>query len=320
MSVKPSAREIEARKGGEPPPQDVGGPAAPLLARFLAGDISAEVTLAALLAAVGDVAAARAAVLPAAAAEPRLAPLLALLESHGERCAPIAPLLLEHPDPEADRLAGDAALAACRSFFDRAVARSEEASVALYSLGDPEILARATAEVADLFDRWGLLGPERTALEIGCGIGRVQTALAPRLHAVWGVDLSLSMLAAARRRTADGASQTRPGRLGLVLTAGRDLAFLRGGRLDLVYAVDSFPYLQAAGPELVAAHVAEAARLLKPGGDLAILNFSYRGDLDLDAVELAELCDACGLVPEVLGQQPFALWDGAAFLARKPRG
>ena len=58
---------------------------------------------------------------------------------------------------------------------------------------------------------------------------------------------------------------------------------------------------------------------VKPGGDLAILNVSYRGDLDLDSIELAELCDAHGLVPEVLGQQPFALWDGAAFLARRPR-
>lgn len=314
MSIKPSAREIEARRGGEPRPA---GRGAPLLARYLAGDLSAEVTLAALLASVGDVAATRAAVLPAAAADPRLAPLAALLETHAERCAPIAPLLLEHPDPEVDHLAGDAALAACRRFFDRAVRRSEEASVALYSLGDPAILGRATAEVADLFDRWGLLGPDRVALEVGCGIGRVQAALAPRLRAVWGVDLSLSMLATARRRTLAG----RPagGRIGFVATAGRDLAFLRGGRFDLVYAVDSFPYLQAAGPELVETHVAEAARLLAPGGDLAILNFSYRGDLDLDAVELAGLCDAHGLVPEVLGQQPFTLWDGAAFLARKPR-
>jgi SAM-dependent methyltransferase len=312
MSIKPPPHEISGRSAG---------PAGLLLDRYLAGDLSAEVTLAAILASAGDAAATRAAILPAAAADPRLAPLVALWEAHAGRCAPIAPLLLEHPEPELDRRAGDAALAACRSFFDRAVARSEEASVALYSLGDPAILARATAEVVDLFDRWGLLGPERTALEIGCGIGRVQAALAPRLRAVWGVDLSLSMLAAARRRTAgDGPRSTGGGRIGLVLTAGRDLAFLRGGRLDLVYAVDSFPYLQTAGLGLVATHVAEAARLLRPGGDLAILNLSYRGDLDLDCIEFAELCDARGLVPEVLGQQPFALWDGAAFLARKPRG
>jgi SAM-dependent methyltransferase len=316
MSIKPSRREREAAAwpwgGGRPD-----GPAAALFGRYLAGDISAEVALAALIAAVGDVAAAAAAVAPAAAAEPRLAPVLALLEAHAEGCAPIAPLLLEHPDPEVQPLATAEALAACRSFFDRAVARSEEASVALYSLGDPAILARATAEIVELFGRWGLLGRRRRALDVGCGIGRVAAALAGRLRSIWGVDLSLSMLAAARRRNAGAPVRAR---LGFAATAGRDLAFFPAASFDLVYAVDSFPYLQSAGPEVVAAHLAEAARLLAPGGDLAILNFSYRGDLDLDSLELAELCDAHGLVPEVLGQQPFALWDGAAYLARKPRG
>ncbi len=315
MSIKPSRPEREGRAelaGGRQP----AGPGALLLGRYLGGDLSAEVTVAALIAAVGDVGVARAAVAPAAGADPRLAPLLALLDAHGERCAPIAPLLLEHPDPEARPLATADALAACRRFFDRTVARSEEASVALYSLGDAAILARATAEIVDLFARWGLLAPGRAALEIGCGIGRVQAALAGRLERIWGVDLSLSMLAAARRRTRGGAAAAK---LGLALTAGRDLAFFAGASFDLVYAVDSFPYLQAAGRRVVETHLAEAARVLRPGGDLAILNFSYRGDLDLDSLELAELCDIHGLVPEVLGQQPFALWDGAAYLARKPR-
>jgi SAM-dependent methyltransferase len=313
MSIKPSRREREGRAedaGGRRP----SGPGAVLLGRYLGGDISAEVTVAAMIAAVGDVEVARAAVAPAAGADSRLAPVLALLDAHAAQCAGIATLLPEHPDPETLPLAPEDALAACRSFFDRAVARSEEASVALYSLGDPAILARATAEIVDLFTRWGLLARGRAALEIGCGIGRVQAALAGQLDRIWGIDLSLSMLAAARRRTRGGAAK-----LGLALTAGRDLAFFADRSFDLVYAVDSFPYLQAAGPRVVETHLAEAARVLRPGGDLAILNFSYRGDLDLDSLELAELCDAHGLVPEVLGQQPFALWDGAAYLARKPR-
>jgi len=45
-----------------------------------------------------------------------------------------------------DPSAGPGSIAA---FFDRAVAHSPEASVALYSLGDPAILAAATREIVD---------------------------------------------------------------------------------------------------------------------------------------------------------------------------
>ena len=38
--------------------------------------------------------------------------------------------------------------------------------------------------------------------------------------------------------------------------------------------MDSFPYLMQAG--VAERHVAEAARMLRPGGALAILNLSYR--------------------------------------------
>src|SRR5437588_140869 len=68
-----------------------------------------------------------------------------------------------------------------RRFFDRAVRRNEEASVAAHSLGDPRLLAQATREIVELLDRWGVLGADRRTLEIGCGIGRLQAALAPRV-------------------------------------------------------------------------------------------------------------------------------------------
>ena len=66
--------------------------------------------------------------------------------------------------------------------YDRAVAVAPEAAVALYSLGDPAILERATAELAALLGDWGFLGADRDALDIGCGIGRIEQALAPCLR------------------------------------------------------------------------------------------------------------------------------------------
>ena len=69
--------------------------------------------------------------------------------------------------------AGDAdEIERCRRLFDRLVATNAEASVALYSLGEPGLLDAATLEVVELLERLGVLGPERQVLDIGCGIGR----------------------------------------------------------------------------------------------------------------------------------------------------
>jgi SAM-dependent methyltransferase len=285
----------------------VPGPARGVLRRLLAGEVSPPVALAGLLFCLGDAAEVENVLYPLANVHPRFADLSELLRRNPERLAEIAPLLPEHPEAEG---AGEAAIEACRRFFDKAVRRNEEASVALYSLGDPEILAEGTREIVDLFERWGLLAPDRLALEIGCGIGRLEVALASRLGEVWGIDISEGMIAAARRRAAG------LGNVHFAVGSGRDLAPFPDDRFDLVFAVDSFPYLQQAGPELVAAHFAETARVLKPGGDFAILNFSYSGDLDDDRAGFAELCQRFGFLPEAAGVRPFNLWDGSAFLAR----
>jgi len=58
------------------------------------------------------------------------------------------------------------------------VRQSEEASVALYSLGNPELLAAATREVVERMNEWAVLAPMRDALDVGRGIGRMESALA----------------------------------------------------------------------------------------------------------------------------------------------
>jgi SAM-dependent methyltransferase len=285
-------------------------PARDVLRRLLAGDISGPVALAGLLFALGSAAEVEALLYPLANTLPQLADLSELLRRNPERLARIAPLLPDHPEAEGR---GEAAIEACRLFFDRAVRTSEEASVALYSLGDPEILDEGTREIVDLFARWGLLAPDRSALDIGCGIGRFEVALSSELLEIWGIDISAGMIAAARRRAAG------LGNVHFEVGSGRDLASFPDRRFDLVLAIDSFPYIQQAGSGLVAAHFAEVARVLKPGGDFALLNFSYTGDLDDDRAGFTDLCEENGLVVEVAGLRPFTLWDGSAFLARRER-
>lgn len=213
-----------------------------------------------------------------------------------------------HARPAADPLSGAAEIA---GFFDRAVAISPEASVALYSLGDPAILAAATAEILDWLDARGLLRDGDDVLDLGCGIGRLAAALAPRAGSVLGLDVSEGMLAQARRRCASWPH------VRLAHTAGLDLDGLEASSLDLVLAVDSFPYVVRLGPEVVARHVAGAVRALRPGGTLVVLNLSYEGDAAADPSEARRWAEAHGLALEVAGERPFALWDGRAYVLRR---
>jgi SAM-dependent methyltransferase len=96
------------------------------------------------------------------------------------------------------------------------------------------------------------------------------------------------------------------------------LAEFPGLSFDLILAVDSFPYLIAADPAIAARHVSDAARVLRPGGVLAIFNYSYSGDVASDRSAVAELADAYGFTVERLGTRDLSLWDGATFLLRKP--
>jgi hypothetical protein len=63
--------------------------------------------------------------------------------------------------------------------------------------------------------------------------------------------------------------------------------------------------------------MADAAELLSPNGVLLILNYSYRGDLELDRADLRNFACLHRLGIERDGTRDFTLWDGASFLLRK---
>ncbi|WP_437592135.1 GNAT family N-acetyltransferase [Sorangium sp. So ce1000] len=305
-------------RGGRGAAREVGqGDGQGAVQAVMSGEASPEVGLARLLGAAGDVAAAARAIdaaRPAAGeGEPaaRLEALRRCLDERRAACATVAAMLGAHRDA---RVAGADARGACQSaarLFDELCGRSEEASVAAYSLGDPEILARATREVIALLERWGAIGEDRAILQIGCGIGRFEAALAPRVREAWGVDVAPRMIEAARRRCAGRSNVV------LAVSSGVDLGDAPPSRFDLVYAVDSFPYLVAAGAEVVDRLVAEARRALRPGGELAVLGYSYRGDPARDAADVARLAARHGFDVLVSGERAFSLWDGRAYRLRR---
>jgi len=241
-----------------------------------------------------------------------LANLSALLAEHSAGCSTIGQLLASGLDSAQPADSIEEGIARARRLFDYSVTRSEEASVALYSLGSPELLARATDEVVAVLADWKVVGGERDALEIGCGIGRFLCALSPRLRSLVGVDISSHMLAAARRRSEHCDNVT------LALTSGRDLATFASASFDLVYAVDVFPYLVRAGRPLVEAHFHEVYRVLRPRGDFVIFNYAYGRSRGHDARELRELGEAAGYSLARLDQAPFRIWNGIGFQLKKP--
>ena len=274
----------------------------------MSGAISPEVALAQMLLGGMD-AAAIARALDAAVPHPAVAAMRGLLERRAGAMDALAREVAETAAAhDASGPTPSEGVARIAAFFDRAVRHSPEASVALYSLGDPAILAAATAEIVGWLEAQSLLRPGADVLDLGCGIGRVAAALAPRCGSVLGLDVSAGMVAEAGRRLADVP------RVVLRQTAGQDLDMLDAGSLDLVLAIDSFPYIVQTGAATALRHVQGAARALRPGGALCILNLSYRNDPAADRADAARWAGETGMRVVHDGGQPFRLWDGTAFV------
>jgi ArsR family transcriptional regulator len=119
----------------------------------------------------------------------------------------------------------------------------------------------------DLFGRrfflqalFGLLDESAVVADLGCGTGQVAEALAPFVGQVIGVDASPTMLKAAGKRLA--------GYDHVELRAGTLEALpIEGGTLDAAVMILVLHHVAVPG-----AAVAEAARTLKPGGRLVIVD------------------------------------------------
>jgi SAM-dependent methyltransferase len=123
-----------------------------------------------------------------------------------------------------------------------------------------EFFAAGEAEIAAL-EHWcthlGLPRQKRTALDFGCGIGRLTRALAARYAQVVGVDISPSMLTQARKL------HEHLGNVQFVENAQPRLDFLRDASVDLVYSVITLHHIPAA---LQRGYVREFLRVLDPAG------------------------------------------------------
>jgi len=247
--------------------------------------------------------------------------VLRALQSSGapgaQRLHDLEDLVAEHPQAwttvrailtnvRHSRVAGDS-VARWAGLFDAAVRISPQAGGALHSPASPRLLAAATLEVVSVLSQWGLLGLDRTVLDIGCGTGRLDAALSPLSGAVIGIDISPGMIAQARTRCAGFPN------VHVRLGSGHDLAGIADGSIDLVVLVDTLPYLILSEGELAGRYFAEISRVLCAGGDAVILNFSHRDDPAADRVDLERLTQPPGLSLARAVARPCASWDAPAF-------
>ncbi|HEU4438767.1 MAG TPA: methyltransferase domain-containing protein [Methylomirabilota bacterium] len=103
----------------------------------------------------------------------------------------------------------------------------------------------------------GLPLRQGTALDFGCGVGRLSQALAQHFDTVWGVDIAPSMIERAQAYNRFGT------RCRYVLNTRDDLAVLGGPRFDLVYSNITLQHLE---PRYARGYIAEFLRVAaRPG-------------------------------------------------------
>lgn len=107
-----------------------------------------------------------------------------------------------------------------------------------------------------------------TALDFGCGIGRLSQALAARFEKVHGVDISESMIQQARQHNAFGDAVTYH------LNVKSDLSLLPRNHFDFICSIIVLQHIR---PEYQVLYIADFMELLAPGGVAFFQTIHARG-------------------------------------------
>jgi SAM-dependent methyltransferase len=155
---------------------------------------------------------------------------------------------------------------------------------------------------------------EMKVLEIGCGAGRVTSALSELFGQVWGVDVSGEMVRQARQSLAGKSNVT------LIQNNGTDLSRITdSGTFDFAFSTIVFQHIPSR--DVIENYVREVHRLLRPG---ALFKFQVQGDTSIESTpedtwlgvpfsdaDAAAMGERCGFEPRHrhgAGQQYFWLW------------
>jgi ubiquinone/menaquinone biosynthesis C-methylase UbiE len=156
-----------------------------------------------------------------------------------------------------------------KATWDEVAVDVDSAKLAVSGYTDEVEYARTAQQNVEILEETVGIKPEDEILEIGCGVGRVGTALAPLVRRWIGADVSANMLGHARDRLSAFDN------VELVELSGWDLAPIPAESLDVVYCMVVFMHLDEWERY---SYVREAMRVLRPGGRLYVDNFNLRSD------------------------------------------
>lgn len=124
---------------------------------------------------------------------------------------------------------------------------------------EAQFLESGRRAVAMLLENLGALLPAReSALEIGCGIGRLLELMAGEFRELYGVDISGEMVGQGRERLA-----SLP-QIHLLEVEGAGGLPFPDDKFDFCFSFITFHHIPV--KEVVCRYIAEARRVLKPGG------------------------------------------------------
>lgn len=140
-----------------------------------------------------------------------------------------------------------------------------------------EFMATGVAQIDELLQflqARDLLPSMTSALDFGCGPGRLSQALAAHFDRVIGVDIAPSMVAVADRLNRCGE------RVRYMVIDSGDLRPLASSEFDLAYSAITLQHMR---PRLATTYVRELIRVLAPGGVLVFQlpsRLTVRGQMD----------------------------------------